>query len=454
MRITQIGSVSSLRDIQRNLIEIGRLQENVSSGLKINRASDGAASLAISEKLRAQLAGLSQAEENISRGMNVLNTAEGGLSQIGDLLRRGQALALEAEGAFSGEERQAVQGEMDSLVAGIRRIGSTTGFAGQNLLNGAQDFTVQNADAAFGQIQVSRAGAGVVPGPVTVNVAASATRGQAVGAIAAAQAGDVRVEIRGALGTARLDFSDGATRQDIADAINGVTDQTGVQADAATGAITAIDVGSANFVEIRNLSGALTGVTEGRVAGTDVQATVNGQAAAAQGNALTVGGGGLVARISLDAGTGPGAYGFLLGGGGFRVQTGGSAELLGIPSVLPPGLGRSVSPSGLESVVSGGANSLANNPAGAAAVFGAALGDLGRIRGQLGAAQSDFLTPLSNSLQVTFENLSATESGIRDTDFAKTLSELASRRILAQAGVSVLAQSQRLSGEGVLRLLG
>mgnify|MGYP001599058989 FL=1 len=190
------------------------------------------------------------------------------------------------------------------------------------------------------------------------------------------------------------------------------------------------------------------------MSGTDVQATVNGQAAAAQGNTLTVAGGDLDARISLDAGTGPGSYGFTVTGGGFRVQAGESAALLGIPSVLPSGLGLPISPAGLESVVSGGANSLANNPAGAAAVFGAALDDLGRIRGQLGAAQSDFLTPLSNSLQVTFENLSAAESGIRDTDFARTLSELSSRRIRAQAGISVLAQSQRLTGEGVLKLLG
>ncbi len=453
MRIAPIGFATSLRDIQRNLLEIGRLQDSVSSGSKINKASDSAAALAISEKLRAQLAGLSQAEENISRGMNVLNTAEGGLSQIGDLLSRGQALALEASGALSPEERQAAQGELDSLVTGIRRIASTTGFAGQDLLNGSQDFTVQDADAAFSQIQISQAPSGSVPGPVTVDVAAAATQGQAGGAIAAVQAGDVQVEIRGALGAVQLTFSDQATRQDIADAINAATDQTGVQADAATGELTATEVGSASFVEVRNLSGALTGVTEGRVSGTDVQATVNGQTAAAEGNTLTVGGG-LDARITLAEGTGPGSYGFQIAGGGFRVQAGESAALLGIPSVLPSGLGLSASPAGLESVVTGGANSLANNPEGAAAVFAAALGDLGRVRGQIGAAQSGFLAPLSSSLQVTFENLSATESGIRDTDFAKTLSELASRRIRTQAGLSVLAQSQRLNGEGVLRLLG
>jgi flagellin len=453
MRINPIGSAGSLREIQRNLLEISRLQEHVSSGSKINKASDGAASLAISEKLRAQLAGLSQAEENISRSMNVLNTAEGGLSQIGDLLTRGQALSLEAAGALSSEERQAVQGELDSLVAGIRRIGASTGFAGQNLLDGTQGFTVENANAAFGVIEISQMGPGSLPASVNVNVTAAATQGQAGGAIAT-QAGDVQVEIRGALGAVQLSFAAGATRQEVADAINAQSGDTGVEANATTGVIRANELGSAAFAEVRNLSGTLTGVTEGRVAGTDVQAAVNGQVAAAQGNTLTVGGGDLDARISLDAGTGPGTYGFQVTGGGFRVQAGDNAALLGIRSVLPSGLGRSVSPAGLESVVSGGANSLASNPGGAASVFGAALSDLGRIRGQLGAAQSDFLMPLSNSLQVAFENLSATESEIRDTDFAKTLSELASRRIRTQAGVSVLAQSQRLSGEGVLRLLG
>ena len=459
MRIpSQVPAASTLRELQRNFLDINRLNERIASGSRIHRGSDAPAALVLSERLRAELSALSQAGENVARVGNVLNTAEGAFSQVGDLLARGQALSLQAANAQSPEELQAAQGELDSLVDGIRRIGSGTSFAGQKLTNGAQSFTVQNPDPAFSRIEVSQTRAGFAPATVSVNVGAAATRGQAVGAIAAAQAGDAEVQIRGSLGTALIRVGDTASRADVAAAINGVKDQTGVEADAATGVVRAFAVGSENFAEIRNLSGTLTGVTEGSVAGTDVAATVGGRQASANGNVIQVENGDLRARITLAEGTGPGTIAFQVSGGGLRFQAGDGTNpdeggVLGIPSILPSELGRSANPAGLESVVTGGANSLANNPSGAADVFASALGDLGRSRGQLGALQKNFFEGLSNSLQVTFENLSASESSIRDTDFAQTLAELAVKRIRSQAGIAALRQ-QNLEAGNVLRLLG
>ena len=452
MRIEPIGSI---REINRNLIEIGRLQKSISSGSRLTSAADGPASLVLSEQFGAQLAALNQVGEDLSRVGNVLNTADGAFSQVGDLLSRGQSLALQAVGQ-SGAEQDATQGELDTIVSAVRRIGASTNFGGQNLTNGSQAITVQNANAAFSQIDIQRASEGLSPSTVTVNVQAGATHGQATGAIAALQAGDAQIQVTGSLGTATLDLAAGSTRADVAAAINGVKEQTGVEADATTGAIQASVAGSANFADIRSLSGSLSGVSDSRIVGTDVQATVNGIQAASQGNLLSFNGGGMDGRITLADGTGPGGYTFDVAGGGLGARTGTGPEDLfhiGIPSVLPGDLGRSASPSGLESVVAGGANSL-SNPAGAARVFSAALDDLTRARGQLGAFQSNVVEPLTNSLQVTFENISAANSRVSDTDFATALSELTARRIRNEASVSFLTQAQRLNGQNTLRLLG
>lgn len=455
MRVPAVNRAHALQDIQRNLLEIGRLQEKVASGMRVNRASDDPSALVISERLRAQLAGLSQSEENVSRSLNTLNTAEGALGEASDLLRRGQALALEAAGASSDEERTALQGELDGIVGGLRRLGNGTQFAGRNLVDGSQGFSIQDADAAFAGIQVDRTGAGFVPGTVSVEVAASASQAQAGGVLAASQAGDAQFEVSGAQGSAVIQVSAGATRQQVADAINASSAQTGVQADATTGEIRSVGVGSESFARIRNLSGSLTGITEGQTSGADARALVNGQAATARGDVLTVGGGDFDARITLDAGTAAGTYTFRVAGGGFAIPDGGDGTVsVGLPSLLPSDLGRSVSPTGLESTVTGGPNSLLTNPEGAAAAFAAAADDVTRARGRLGAVQTDYLGSIANNLQVAFENIAAADSRIRDTDFAATLADLAKERIKAQAGISVLAQSRRLEAGNVLRLLG
>ncbi|GEM_PF-5275508 len=457
MRInTQTPSVHTLRELQKGFLDIQRLNERLASGQKINRASDAPASLVLSERLRAQLAELSQAGDSLARTGNVLATADGAFSQASELLVRGQALSVEAANAQSPEERQALQGEADSIVDGLRRIGASTSFGGQRLTDGAQAFTIENADAAFSDIQVRQTVSGFAPATVDVTVTAASGKGQLGGSLAALQAGDAQISVRGLTGTALVDIAAGSTQAETAAAINAVTDQTGVEADAVTGEVRASAVGSANFVEVRNLSGTLTGVSEGLARGTDVQARVGGTQASSQGDVIQADTGNLRARISLDAGTGVGTYSFQVTGGGYRFQAGqdaASAGTFAIASLLPSDLGRSASPAGLESITTGGANSFLSNPDGAARVFASAMDDLTRSRGELGALQKNTFESLSNSLAVSYENLSAANSQVRDTDFARTLMELSSARIRTQAGISVLSQSN-LDAGNVLRLLG
>ncbi len=460
MRInTQVPAIGTLRELQKSFLDVQRLNERLSSGSKINRASDAPAALVLSERFRAQLAEFSQAGESLARTGSVLNTADGAFAQAGDLLVRGRALAVEAANAQSPEELQALQGEANGILDGLRRIGASTSFGGQKLTDGSQAFTVQNADPAFSDIQVQQTRGGFAPGGVNVTVTAAASQGQLGGAIAANQVGDAQITVRGASGTVVLDLAAGSTRAEVAAAINGVTDQTGVQADAVTGEIQASAVGSANFAEVRNLSGTLTGVAgtvEGLAHGTDVQAQVGGVQVTAQGNVIQAHTGDLDARITLADGTGAGSYAFQVTGGGYRFQAGQDAAAGGsfsIPSILPSDLGRGASPAGLESVGTGGANSLLNNPEGAGRVFEAALDDLTRARGHLGALQKNTFESLSNSFAVSYENIAAANSQIRDTDFAQTLAELSSARIRSQAGIFMLQQSN-LDAGSVLRLLG
>ena len=126
---------------QRNLTEstLGQADslEKLSSGSRINRAGDDAAGLAISEKLKASIRGLTQAKRNASDGVSLVQTAEGGLNEIGNILIRLRELSVQAASDTVGpEEREYTNLEFQSLVQEVDRIAQVTNFNGTNLLNG------------------------------------------------------------------------------------------------------------------------------------------------------------------------------------------------------------------------------------------------------------------------------------------------------------------------------
>jgi flagellin len=110
--------------------------EKLSSGLRINRAGDDAAGLSISEKMRAQIRGLSQASRNIQDGISLIQTAEGGLNEVHSLLQRGRELSVQsANGTLTDSDRQAVQKEVEQINSEINRIANNTEFNTIKLLN-------------------------------------------------------------------------------------------------------------------------------------------------------------------------------------------------------------------------------------------------------------------------------------------------------------------------------
>lgn len=169
MRIqTNITALAASRYLSVTDLALSKSLERLSSGFRINRASDDAAGLAISEKMRAQYSGLDIAARNAMDGISLVQVAEGALGKIGDILQRLRDLAVQAKnGTNSTSDIQALQAEADELVKEIDDIASKTTFNGIKLLDqtgtitlqvGTSDgdtLTIDKVDATSGTLGVS-----------------------------------------------------------------------------------------------------------------------------------------------------------------------------------------------------------------------------------------------------------------------------------------------------------
>lgn len=452
------SSLGTLRSLSQTLERLTGIQRQLATGQRVNRASDNPAAVVALARLDAEVRSLSQGVESAQRGINLFQVAEGGLSQATGLVTRARELATQAaDGTLSAEERGVLQGQLDGVLSSLSRIGNTTGFGGQNLLSGASDFNLTNVASEFQSVQIRQArlpedGSGL---DVSVKVTAAATEAQAQGAIAATQTAAATFEVSGANGSTSVSVAAGATRADVAQAVNAVSEVTGVVADETTGVITSEEVGSQASVGIRNLEGTLEGVTEGSVNGTDVQATVNGIAASGSGNTVTVSSpDGLSGRITLREGTGTGTYSFEIAGGGINLPGAPGNVRVAFPAIGPESLGTGAASGGLATLFSGGANSLLSNADAAARILDAARGDLVSARGALGGIQQGSIEGSLRSLQNQFENVSEARSNLGDTVFAQATAELTRERILLQSQLATLRRTHDLNEKQVLALLG
>lgn len=137
MRINHnLNAINSHRLMNDALSESKKSAEKLSSGLRINKASDDAAGLSISEKMRAQIRGLDQVSRNIQDGISLIQTAEGGLSEVHSLLQRGRELSVQvANDTLTENDKQVVQKEVDQINSEINRIANNTEFNTIRLLN-------------------------------------------------------------------------------------------------------------------------------------------------------------------------------------------------------------------------------------------------------------------------------------------------------------------------------
>ena len=132
-----LRAMNSNRMLGVNTATQAKSTEKLSSGYKINRAADDAAGLAISEKMRRQVRGLTQASANAQDGISMVQTAEGALNEVHDMLQRMNELAVKAEnGTLTAKDREYIDAEVQQLISEIDRVASTTTFNEMNLLDG------------------------------------------------------------------------------------------------------------------------------------------------------------------------------------------------------------------------------------------------------------------------------------------------------------------------------
>ena len=144
MRInTNISALNAWKNLTITDSLMAKSLEKLSSGYRINRAADDAAGLVISEKMRGQISGLRQASRNAQDGISLIQTAEGALNETHSILQRIRELAVEASSSTTAtEDRDAIQGEVDSLISEIGRIAGSTKFNGTVLLDGTFAATI------------------------------------------------------------------------------------------------------------------------------------------------------------------------------------------------------------------------------------------------------------------------------------------------------------------------
>jgi flagellin len=165
MRINHnIAALNTHRQLSTASAAQGKSMEKLSSGLRINKAGDDAAGLAISEKMRGQIRGLDQASRNAQDGISLIQTAEGGLNETHDILQRMRELAVQAKNdTNTGDDRIAINKEYQQLSSEITNIGDRTQFNTKNLLDGSLNSTVGSVGASLtgdnGIVKISSNGA-------------------------------------------------------------------------------------------------------------------------------------------------------------------------------------------------------------------------------------------------------------------------------------------------------
>lgn len=145
MRInTNLNAMIATNQMSKNTALAGSSMEKLSTGLRITKAGDDAAGLAVSEKMRAQIRGMEQAERNVQDGISMVQTAEGALEEAGNIAQRMRELGVQAgNDTLSEEDRTKVKAELTQLQDEMSKIATETKFNGKQLLNAVGTFTIQ-----------------------------------------------------------------------------------------------------------------------------------------------------------------------------------------------------------------------------------------------------------------------------------------------------------------------
>jgi len=432
--------------------------EKLSSGLRINRAGDDAAGLAISEKMRAQIRGLNQASRNAQDGISLVQTAEGALNETQAILQRMRELAVQASNDTNvNEDRTAIQNEIDQLTSEIDRIANTTEFNTKKLLNGGASIGTTITGAAASQVSVT-GGSGDTQVGSTVSITAfteaTADTATSNGAGLASTATFTQASTLTINGVS-FSFGTSDTVQSAIDTINDANIGATVSLNATNDlVIESTTLGSKSDLQITSYTGDFANgealdldvattpaiLTQGN----DISLTITeGYAYTADGNNVTIQSGSAKGLEFTASGATGAATITVDSNGGLNMQIGaneGQDMYVSVGDMRAAALG--VNQLDL---------STADKAKSAITTINDAITSVSTERASLGAVQNRLEHSIKN-LDTSAENLQAAESRIRDVDMAKEMMEFTKNNILQQAAQAMLAQAQQ-SPQGVLQLL-
>ena len=477
--------------------------EKLSSGYKINRAADDAAGLSISEKMRKQIRGLTQASSNAQDGISAVQTAEGALNEVQDMLQRMNELAVKAaNGTNSENDRNYIQNEIDQLTTEIDRVAQTTKFNETYLLKGDQGvskvavYTYKNYEVATAATVTDAKGNSAITDQNTelsMTVSFKASAAQATQTSLASALKSQGVSLKGVATAVTVAGGTGATST----ASVSVGYALSLNGSAASQFKVIVDATDKTKFTIQDLNGnAIATVTVAGVSPADTAALTKGgmthteSAVLTATNATAAFGKGEVAayydrdgnKISANALDSYFAYDSINGKEVARVDAADVYDALGNKVELKASVvsgGESLTGAlsltlhvgadatkdnqivmnlsamttkglGINGLKVNGTDS--SNALSAIETIKEAIQKVSTQRSALGAIQNR-LEHTINNLDNVVENTTAAESQIRDTDMADEMVKYSNNNILSQAGQAMLAQANQ-SNQGVLSLLG
>ncbi|WP_162111054.1 flagellin, partial [Pseudoxanthomonas mexicana] len=367
-------------------------------GLRINSAKDDAAGLAISERFSTQIRGLDVAVRNANDGISLAQVAEGSLTEIGNNLQRIRELAVQSSNASnSASDRAALNAEVKQLTSEIDRVAKQADFNGTKLLDGTFTSQLFQVGANAGQ------------------------------AIAIDKVVDARAQTLGGVTFANT-YAGTALGTDAA-AADTTYSQLQISVTPTGGSATTVDIGAFDVKAGQSITQAAAAAINNKLGETGVYAEVKA---------------GVINLTSVKGGQ---EFALAFGGPVVAGATVSTAANLGLTETSTNGGDLATTNSfvqGLDITTFAGAQR-------ALEVVDKALTSVNGARADLGAIQNRFTSVVAN-LQTSSENLAASRSRIRDTDFAKETAELTRTQILQQAGTAMLAQANQ-APQGVLSLL-
>jgi flagellin-like hook-associated protein FlgL len=411
-----IAALNAYRNLAVTDGQMSKSLEKLSSGFRINRAADDAAGLAISEGLRSQIGGLKVAVRNAQDGISVVQTAEGALTETHSILQRMRDLSVQGSnaGGLNSDALSNIQSEITQLKAELNRIAGATTFNGKKLLDGSYQAVFQVGANAGETISVGIGSTGNGMDAAGLKVDGIDVTG--VGAyqflVGAAAAGKAVISTAAtAAAAAVMTITEAATGTDFS----------------ATGTVASFE----------SLSGTIGFAGKTLDLGSvDYSAATDGTTALAALNKAAQ------TAFGLPTGTNPFA---------------GTATTVTftVPAVAMAGYttasGFALSGSAGDIAKATPTFAAASGADAAIAVLDTAIKRVSTTRADLGAIQNRFDHTINN-LNVAVENLTASESRIRDADMAQEMVQFTRNQILSQAGTAMLAQANQAS-QGVLQLL-